>query len=93
MFESTDEIQTFTCVVKNIPAKYYKENLVCKTYTRITVDGQQFVLYGEPEVGNIYDVAKALLKETTDYEIREILINIILDYDRVIGIPIDGLFE
>lgn len=58
VFDSNDNIDVFTCVVKNIPISKYKTNLTCKTYTKITVDGEQFTLYGEAVTGNVYDTAK-----------------------------------
>ena len=93
VFDSDDDVHTFTGVVKNIPVKFYATNLVCKTYTKLTVNGEQFVLYGEAVTGNIYDTAKALLKTTTDTELIDALLKIILDYENTIGICLDDLFE
>jgi len=90
---SNDEMHVFTGYVKNIPVANYKTNLVCKTYTKITVDGRQFTLYGEPVVGNVYDTAKALLEDDTlDTETRNVLVNITLAYENTIGIPGDDLY-
>jgi len=90
---SNDEMHVFTGYVKNIPVANYKTNLVCKTYTKIKVFGKEFVLYGEPVVGNVYDTAKALLEDDTlDTETRNVLVNITLAYENTIGIPGDDLY-
>ena len=80
---SNDEMDVFTCVIKNIPVANYKTNLTCKTYTKITVDGKQFTLYGEAVIGNVYDTAEKLLE--ADPENQE-LAKILLDYENAIGV-------
>ncbi len=35
--------------------------MVAKTYTKVTVDGEQYVLYGEPMTASLYSVAKTLV--------------------------------
>lgn len=87
---SDDTADVFTCVVRNIPISKYKTNLTCKTYTKMTVGGQQFVVYGEPTTGNIYDTANKLLE--TDPENTD-LIKIVLDADYSIGIDIGDLYD
>jgi len=95
IFDATDDnAHIFSGYVKNIPAKEYKTNLVCKTYTKITVGGKQFTLYGEPVVGNVYDTAQTLLTDDTlDTETKNALYQIILDYEGAIGLPGDDLYE
>ena len=90
VFEGDDEQHVFTGVVKNVTANHYKTNLVCKTYTKITVNGEQFVLYGEAVKGNIYDTAKKLLETDPD---NADLIKIVLDADNSIGIDVGGLYN
>ena len=90
VFESDDNVDVFTGVIKNIPITKYKTNLTCKTYTKITVGGEQFILYGEPVVGNVYDTAQNLLE--TDPNNAD-LIKIVLDADYSIGIDVGGLYE
>ena len=93
VFDESDECHTFTGYVKNIPVAHYKTNLVCKTYTKLTVGGKQFVVYGEAVTGNIYDTAQTLLGDTTlDTETKDALYKIILDYESTIGIPGDDLY-
>ena len=95
IFDATDDnAHIFSGYVKNIPVKEYKTNLVCKTYTKITVGGEQFILYGEPVVGNVYDTAQTLLADDTlDTETKNALYQIILDYESAIGLPGDDLYE
>ena len=95
IFDSTDDsAHIFSGYVKNIPAKEYKTNLVCKTYTKITVGGEQFILYGEPVVGNVFDTAQTLLADDTlDTETKNELYQIILDYENAIGLPGDDLYD
>lgn len=91
VFDSSDDTaDVFTCVVKNIPTKEYKTNLTCKTYTKITVGGKQYILYGEAVVGNIYDTALELLK--TDPKNAD-LMRIVLAADNMLGIDGEGLFD
>ncbi len=61
-----DEYDIFTGVLKNVPVEHYKTELVCKTYTKLTVNGNQFTVYGEPVIGNVFDTAASLFKD--DYE-------------------------
>ena len=91
---SDDTVDVFTCVVRNIPVSEHKTNLTCKTYTKITVGGEQFTLYGEKVVGNVYDTAQTLLTDDTlDTETKNALYQIILDYESAIGLPGDDLYE
>lgn len=87
VFDSqTDGQHVFTGVVINVPAIRYKTNLVCKTYTKITVDGKQFVIYGEPVTGNIYDTAKSILEnDSPDAATKAALEKIISDYDTAVA--------
>ena len=58
-----DVTDVFTGVFYGIPEKAYGKRIVAKTYTKITVDGTQFTLYGEPMVTSLYNLAKTLLDE------------------------------
>lgn len=90
VYASDDEYHTFTAVVNNIPVKHYRTDLVCKTYTKITVDTEQFIVYGEPVIGNIYDTAKRILKNDPD---NTECIKIVLDYEKAIGLAGDSLYQ
>lgn len=87
---SNDKYDVFSGVLLNVPASQYKTNLTCKTYTKITVNGQQFVLYGEAVTGNIYDTVKAALENDPG---NEALLKIIFDADGTIGISLDSLYD
>lgn len=90
VFDSSDDnVDVFTCVVKNLPVSKYKTNLTCKTYTKITVGGEQFTVYGEAVMGNVYDTAQKLLE--TDPENAD-FIEIVLDADYSIGVDVGDLY-
>ena len=61
VFESDDEIDAFTGVIYGVPTNSYGKRFVAKTYTKLTVDGEQFIVYGEPMVTSLYSVAKDLV--------------------------------
>lgn len=93
VFDSTnDEFDIFAGVLKNIPVKNYKTDLICKTYTKISVGDEQFVVYGEEVKGNLYDTArlypddedaKCIVDEYDKYE----------EYIKNIEINGDSLFD
>ena len=90
VFEGDDEKHVFTGVVKNIPVEHYNTDLVCKTYTRISVGEDSFLVYGEPVVSSIYDTAKKVLEKDPD---NAACIKIVLDYEKSIGLNGDSLYE
>lgn len=61
VFEEDDEYVAFVAAFYNIPKNAYGKRIVAKTYTKVTIDGSQFVLYGEPMVTSPYAVAKELI--------------------------------
>lgn len=65
VFEGNDEVDQFTAVFYNIPENAYGKRIVTKTYTKVTVNGEQFILYGEPMVTSLYAVADRLIKSGT----------------------------
>jgi len=50
----------FTGVLYGIPENSYGVKLVSKTFTKLTVDGTEYVVYGEPMVASAYQIAKSL---------------------------------
>ncbi len=93
IFDISDGKTIFTGVLYGIPVANYKTNIVCKTYTKITVDGKQFVVYGEAVTGNVYDTAKGLINQGgLDEETEGKLYQIILDYENETGINADELY-
>ena len=86
VFDSeSDDLDIFTGVVKNVPVKNYKTPIVCKTYSKITVGSEQFVVYGEAVEGSIYDVAKKFLEdENLDADMYADLIKIVSDYEAYV---------
>lgn len=60
IFENTGTDIFFTSVLYGIPENAYEVNFVSKTFTKLTVDGKEYVVYGEPVTTNAYKIAKAL---------------------------------
>ena len=54
---TNDDFDVFTLVLKNIPFSHYNTEIVCKTYTKLRVCGENFVVYGEQMLASAYDVA------------------------------------
>ena len=75
VFDSTnDAYDVFTLVLKNIPVEHYASGVVCKTYTKLTVNGQSFVVYGEKMSGSVYEIAKNLfLKDSSNTNTSKIV--------------------
>ena len=91
-----DEI-VFTGLLVNIPAKNYDTKVVSKTYTKVKVKGDVFVVYGEPVCASMYETALAILAsdKNLDAEQKAELQKIV---DAVVPpnegkIPADGLFN
>lgn len=66
VYDQNDDSAHFTAAFYNIPKSAYGKRIVTKTYTKITIDGEQHVLFGEPMVTSLYAVAKALF-DSGDY--------------------------
>ncbi|MBQ7399268.1 MAG: hypothetical protein IJW06_02240 [Clostridia bacterium] len=77
-----DDHIVFAGVLVNVPVKNYKTDVVCRTYTKITVGTSQFIIYGEPVTGNIYDTAKNVLETIPD---DAALQKIVDDYDNYVN--------
>lgn len=61
IFDSTnDDYHIFTGVLYGIPEDKYAMNVVAKTYTKVAIGENNYVIYGEPMVANLFDIAKAL---------------------------------
>ena len=60
---SIDGYHIFTGVLYGVPKARYGENLVAKTYTKVTIGEDDYVVYGEPMVANFFDIAMALKAE------------------------------
>jgi len=85
VFDSTnDDYVVFAGVLKNIPVKHYETELVCKTYTRVSVAGEQFVVYGEPVTGNVFDIAaKCFIKDCSNVNVSKIVFDYLEAEGRV----------
>ena len=89
-----DEYSVFTAMLINIPATQYKTKLVCKTYTKITVNGEQYTVYGEPVVKSVYETAKTLLaSNSVDEATKNRLLEIIETVEGSIFIDVGRLYN
>ncbi len=58
VFDSSNDLyDVFTGVLYNIPDTAYGERIVSKTYTKIRIDGSEYIVYGEPVSASIYEIA------------------------------------
>ena len=91
---SDDEITVFAGVLYNIPEQHYKAELVCKTYTKVSVGKEAFVLYGEAVRKSVYEIAKENLENTLPEEQRNLLQSIVDSVEKTdIDIDVDGLYK
>ena len=69
-----DENIIFTGILVNVPRAHYKTEVVTKTYTKVKVNGEEFVVYGEPVCSSMYDTAKSILASDTVLDETEIAV-------------------
>ncbi len=75
---TNDDYDIFTGVLKNVPVKNYETELVCKTYTKLTVVNEAFVIYGEPVAGNVFDIAaRIFLNDSSNLSVAKIIFDYI----------------
>lgn len=79
---SNDDYDVFTLVVKNVPVQHYEKNIVCKTYTKLCINGQPFVVYSEPVVGNVFEIAAADFRSSPE---NINLAKIVFEYASYVG--------
>ncbi len=60
VFSTENGVDCFTAVLYDIPKSGYKQDVVAKTYTKVSVDGTEYVVYGEEMTSNLYEIALAL---------------------------------
>ena len=90
-----DNTTVFAGVLYNIPKGHYQTTLVCRTYTKISVNGEEHVLYGEPVEASMYEIAKASLEnQSISSEMRKLLSDIVLYVeDKDALVELDGLYK
>lgn len=96
IYDSSDDMVTvFAGVLKNIPQNHYQTKLVCKTYTKISVGGETFVVYGEPVKASMYEIAKVTLAdENLPEDVKKWLESIVKSVeDKDAWIEADDLFD
>ncbi len=80
VFDSTDDnYHVFTGVLYGAPESCYGKNLVAKTYTKVTVGSDNYVIYGEPMVANFFEIAQALDKAGNLSDEAQAIVDEILD--------------
>ncbi len=77
--QSIDEVHIFTAVLYGAPEDSYRENFVVKTYTKVTVGSDEYVVYGEPMVANYYELAKSIRNNSSLTDDAKALIDSIID--------------
>ncbi len=55
-----DAQKAFRAVIYGTPEKGYGKKLVVKTYTKLLINGQEFIVYGETQYESLYSLAKQL---------------------------------
>ena len=99
VFDSTtDGIHIFTGVLHGAPPDQYGKRLVAKTYTKVTIGEDSFVVYGEPMVESFYSLAVKLNKAGGLSPEAQALVDDIIENgenlgDSDIGMGGDGLFD
>ncbi len=77
---SNDATTTFfTGVLHGIPDDSYGVRLVSRTFTKLVVDGEEYVVYGEPMTASAYQVAKKLEGNTSLDEESMAIVNDIIE--------------
>ena len=69
----------FTGVLHGIPEDSYGVRLVSRTFTKLVVDGEEYVVYGEPMTASAYQVAKQLEGDTSLDEASKAIVDDIID--------------
>ena len=94
VFDSTnDEVCVFAGVLQGIPEKHYDTDLVCKTYTKISVGGEVFTVYGEEVTASFYEIAVKLLETELDEETYEYLLGIVEAVESDIWVDVGDLYN
>lgn len=77
--QPTDALHVFTGVLYGTPEDKYDMRIVAKTYTKLTVNSEEYIVYGEPMVQSYYSIAKSILDSGTSLttEQRAVMENII----------------
>lgn len=68
VYDSTaDDYHIFAGVLYGCPEDQYNKRLVTKTYTKVTINEEDYVVYGEPMVASFYSIA-VMLKNSDSYD-------------------------
>jgi len=76
---SNDDYYVFAGVLHGAPKGKYDTNIVAKTYTKVTVGTDNYVIYGEPMVANFVELALALKGDETLPEDLKSVVDEVID--------------
>ncbi len=92
-----DGAYVFAGILYGAPEGQYGRRLVVKTYTKVTIDGEDFVVYGQPMVESFYSLAKKLQAQgNLSNEVKDLVEDIIAkgeDFGNEEGLPGDDLWS
>ncbi len=94
---SEDNIHIFTSVLYGCPEGKYNLRIVVKTYTHVTINGENFTVYGEPMIESYYSMAKELQSAGNLTEEVQAIVDSIVeageDFGNESGLPGDDLWS
>ena len=94
---SDDNVHIFTSVLYGCAPENYGRRIVVKTYTVVTINGEKFVVYGQPMVESYYSMAKEIKNNPDLSDEAKALIDGIIaegeDFGNEEGLPGDGLWS
>ena len=92
--DSNDAFDIVTAVLYKIPKNHYTTDVVCKTYTKISIGQDSFTVYGEPMTANMYSVAKQSLADGVSDEQKAFLESVVrYVQDKELILDLDELYE
>lgn len=97
VFDASDDMShIFAGVLYNIPEHAYGETIVSKTYSKLVVNGTEYIVYGEPVCANVYEIALYYNGEDLSEEAMKEIQNIIdkaTDMSPDLGFDAGVLYE
>ncbi|MBE6681857.1 MAG: Ig-like domain-containing protein [Ruminococcaceae bacterium] len=94
---ASDSAYVFAAILVGAPEAQYNKRLVIKTYTKLTINEEEFVVYGQPMVESFYSLAAKLKGDTTLPENVQTIINGIVENGENFGneeaLPGDDLWS
>lgn len=80
IFDSTDDdLCVFTGILVNVPISHYDTVVTSKNYAKITIEENEFIIYGEPVSASLYDVAKEQIASLDENDPKKAALQQIID--------------